>query len=98
MKACLLKVNYSPAYTAPHKTLSLDTYKGRLNQTKDIYGTSEKQLRQNLEEAALQKKAKLRAFLRDNGEKDRLLYYPEPPNSNTSPSHSKKTVSSQDVH
>jgi hypothetical protein len=97
MKACLMKVNYSPAYTTPHKNGSFDNYKGRLNQTKEIYGTSERQLRQTLEEAAAQKRTKLKAVLRDNslGENEKVPVPPPAPEQafNTSPSRSKKSVS-----
>ena len=94
-----MKVNYSPAYTAPHKTGPFENYKGRLNYTKDIYGTSEKQLRQNLEEAAAQKRTKLKAVLRESShgekqfDKDKI---PAPESSaNSSPTRSKKAVSIQ---
>ena len=92
MKACLMKVNYSPAYTAPHKIGAFDNYKGRLSHTKELYGSSEKQLRHNLEEAAAQKRTKFKAVLKEQGlvEKEKIPV-PEP-SANSSPTHSKKTA------
>ena len=87
-----MKVNYSPAYTAPHKIGTFDNYKGRLSHTKDIYGSSEKQLRQNLEEAAALKRTKFKAVIREHsqGERDKI---PAPePSATSSPTHSKKAA------
>ncbi len=68
MKACLMKVNYDPKYTMPHQTRPLDTFQGRLTLAREIYSTGERQLRQTLEEAVLQRKAKHAAHLAATGQ------------------------------